>query len=141
MTDPDLIAKKLAEIETYVRELRTLVSVAKIKTEVKEERFAAHTLQLAIQNALDVASHIVSDERLGEPQTNQELFALLERNGWLAAPLARDLRSMAGFRNILVHAYFGLDWKVVWLAASRQVPVLHAQVESVLHAEFDSPAG
>ena len=65
MTDPDLIAKKLAESETYVRELRTLVSLENIKTEVKEERFAAHTLQLAIQNTLDVASHIVSDERLG----------------------------------------------------------------------------
>jgi hypothetical protein len=31
MTDPDLIAKKLAEIETYVRELRTLVSVERMK--------------------------------------------------------------------------------------------------------------
>ncbi|MEO8009384.1 MAG: DUF86 domain-containing protein [Betaproteobacteria bacterium] len=113
MTDPDLIAKKLAEIETYVRELRTLVSIEKIKTEVKEERFAAHTLQHAIQNTLDVASHIVSDERLGEPQTNQELFTLLERNDWLAAPLARNLRSMAGFRNILVHGYQKLNLDVL----------------------------
>ena len=113
MTDPDLIAKKLAEIETYVRELRTLVSVEKIKRDVKEERFAAHTLQLAIQNTLDVASHIVSDERLGEPQTNQELFTLLERNGWLDAHLALDLRSMAGFRNILVHGYQKLNLDVL----------------------------
>lgn len=113
MTDPDLIAKKLAEIETYVRELRTLVRVEKIKTEVKEERFAAHTLQLAIQNTLDVASHIVSDERLGEPQTNQELFTLLERNGWLAAPLAQNLRGMAGFRNILVHGYHKLNLDIL----------------------------
>jgi uncharacterized protein YutE (UPF0331/DUF86 family) len=113
MTDPELIAKKLAEIETYVRELRTLVSIEKIDTEVKEERFAAHTLQLAIQNALDVASHIVSDEGLGEPQTNQELFALLERNDWLPAALARDLRSMTGFRNILVHGYQKLNREVL----------------------------
>lgn len=31
------------------------------ETDVREQRFATHTLQLAIQTALDVASHIVSD--------------------------------------------------------------------------------
>lgn len=74
MTDSELIAKKPAEIESYIRELRTLAKPEKIATDLKEERFAAHTLQLAIQPALDVASHIVSDDRLGEPRTNRELF-------------------------------------------------------------------
>jgi uncharacterized protein YutE (UPF0331/DUF86 family) len=113
MTDPDLVAKKLAAIETHVRELRTLVTVDRIKVDVKEERFAAHTLQLAIQWALDVCSHIVSDEKLGEPQTNQELFTLLERHGWLPAPLAANLRNMAGFRNILVHGYQNLNLDIL----------------------------
>jgi uncharacterized protein with HEPN domain len=45
------------------------------------------------------------------------------------------------FRNILVHAYFGIDWGVVWLAAVKQVPVLRCQVAAVLDAEFDSPPG
>lgn len=113
MTDPDLIAKKLAAIETHVRELRTLVNVDRIKADIKEERFAAHTLQLAIQCALDVCSHIVSDDKLGEPQTNQELFTLLERHGWLPAPLAVNLRNMAGFRNVLVHGYQNLDLDIL----------------------------
>ena len=34
--------------------------------------------------------------RLGEPRSNRELFALLERNGWLAADLTRSLSAMAG---------------------------------------------
>ncbi len=113
MTDHELVAKKLAEIETYVRELQALVDVEKIKSDLKEERFAAHTLQLAIQNTLDVCSHIISDDRLGEPQTNQDLFAILERQGWLSSELSRNLRNMAGFRNILVHAYEKLDLDVL----------------------------
>ncbi len=113
MTDPDLIAKKLAAIETHVRELRTLVNVDRINVDVKEERFAAHTLQLAIQCALDVCSHVVSDDKLGEPQTNQELFTLLERHGWLPGPLAVNLRNMAGFRNVLVHGYQNLDLSIL----------------------------
>jgi hypothetical protein len=46
---------------------------------VREERFVEHTLQTAIQAAIDVTGHIVSDERLGEPRTNREMFDLLAR--------------------------------------------------------------
>lgn len=113
MTDRDLIAKKLALIETYVRELRTLADPTRIEIDVREERFVEHTLQLAIQAALDVASHVASDERLGEPRTNQELFELLARAGWIDEPLSRSLRAAAGFRNLLVHGYASVDKAIV----------------------------
>ena len=113
MTDPELVEKKLAEIETYLRELRSLADPSRIRTDVKEERFVSHTLQLAIQSVLDIASHIVSDERLGEPATYRELFTLLERNGWLGPRLAGRLRDMAGFRYLLVHGYAAVDLAVV----------------------------
>lgn len=45
---------------------------------------------MPIQAAVDVASHIVSDERLGEPQTNRELFDLLERRGHLTPAIMRE---------------------------------------------------
>ena len=113
MTDPDLLAQKLALIETCVQELRTLARPAEILRDVREARFVLHTLQIAIQAALDVASHIVSDERLGEPETNRELFDRLARHGWLPADLAATMGRMAGFRNIVVHGYGGVNLEVV----------------------------
>jgi uncharacterized protein YutE (UPF0331/DUF86 family) len=113
MTDPELVAKKLSLIETCVRELQTLAKPSTIATDVREERFVEHTLQIAIQAALDVASHIVSDERLGEPQTNRELFRLLVRGDVLPVALADGLERMAGFRNILVHGYQTVDLAIV----------------------------
>ncbi len=113
MIDADLVAKKLAMIETYVRELGDLARPAALRTDVREERFVEHTLQIAIQAALDVASHVVSDLRLGEPRTNRELFALLVRGGVLPESLAQRLGAMAGFRNVLVHGYGDLDLAVV----------------------------
>lgn len=113
MTDPDLIAKKLALIETLVQELRRLGRPERIEHDLREERFVEHTLQIAIQAALDVASHIVSDERLGEPRTNRELFDLLERAGILPAAVAVHLRDMVGFRNVLVHGYELVDLSIV----------------------------
>lgn len=113
MTDADLVAKKLAVIEGCLRDLRTLARPEALAVDVREERFVEHTLQIAIQAALDVASHIVSDERLGEPRSNRELFTSLVRDGSLAPDLAAVLASMAGFRNVLVHGYGDVDLGIV----------------------------
>lgn len=131
MTDADLIAKKLAFVETCVRELREIARPERIGQDLREERFIAHTLQLAIQAALDVASHIVSDQRLGEPVTNRQLFDLLARAGWLTAALAQTLGNMAGFRNILVHGYQEVDSAILRDVAEHHLDDLLAFVEAI----------
>jgi len=109
VTDVELLLQKLAFIETCVQELRTLARPAEMRRDVREARFILHTLQIAIQASLDVASHIVSDARLGEPETNRELFDRLAQHGWLSADLAATMAKMAGFRNIVVHGYAGVN--------------------------------
>jgi uncharacterized protein YutE (UPF0331/DUF86 family) len=113
MTDQDLLAKKLAFIETCLRELRELGRADRIAFDLKERRFVEHTLQICIQAALDVASHIASDERLGEPEANVALFDLLVPAGWLSAETAGFLRLAVGFRNVLVRGYTAVDLEVV----------------------------
>ena len=113
MTDLQLVAKKLALIETSVVELRSLVRLEAVQEDVRELRFAAYTLHIAIQAALDVAAHIVADNRLGEPQNNRELFELLARYGWISRELMGSLREMVGFRNIVVHGYERLNAAIV----------------------------
>lgn len=113
MTDAELVSKKLALIETYVRELRELANPAALASDVRERRFVEHTLQIAIQAMLDVASHIVSDERLGEPETNRELFERLSTAHWISESQRNVLVAMVGFRNILVHGYAAVDPAIV----------------------------
>lgn len=113
MTDAELVAKKLARIETCISELRRHADTSRLATDVVQQRFVEHTLQLAIQAALDVASHVVSDERLGEPETNRELFVLLTRGGYLPEILLPALERMAGLRDVLVHGYDEVDLAVV----------------------------
>lgn len=109
MTDVELLEKKLAFIETCVRELQQLSRPERIAHDIREERFVAYTLQIAIQAALDIASHIVSDRRLGEPRTNQELFDFLQQDHWLSPELTETMHKMVGFRNIVVHGYQSVD--------------------------------
>ena len=90
-----------------------------------------HTLQIAIQAALDVASHIVSDERLGEPETNRELFDRLAQHGWLASELAATMGQMAGFRNIVVHGYGGVNLEIAKDIVEHRLADLVAFVRAV----------
>jgi uncharacterized protein YutE (UPF0331/DUF86 family) len=113
VTDVELLEKKLAFIDTCVRELRQLSRPERIAHDIREQRFIAYTLQIAIQAALDIASHIVSDRRLGEPHTNQELFALLQQDHWLSPELTATMHKMVGFRNIVVHGYQSVDPRIM----------------------------
>ncbi|HVR41760.1 MAG TPA: DUF86 domain-containing protein [Thermoanaerobaculia bacterium] len=113
MTDEALIEKKLYRIETAVAEVRTLGRPELLATDVVQERFILFTLQAAIQAAIDVATHIVADQRLGEPSAARDLFTILGRRGVIDGPLAERLARMVGFRNILVHEYEDLDLEIV----------------------------
>lgn len=131
MVDKDLVLKKLAFIETCVRDLRTKASMSAIFTDVREERFVVHTLQLAIQSALDSASHIVSGYRLGEPNTNRELFDLLAKDLWITPSQNAIMGNMAGFRNIIVHGYETVDLKIVHKIVTMHLDDLLGYVHSI----------
>ncbi len=131
MTDAELVEKKLAVIETSVAELRRLARPEVMTTDVREERFVERTLQIGIQAALDVASHIVSDQRLGEPRNNREMFLLLERGGWIDGELSRTLSAVAGFRNVLVHGYDTVNLDIVRDVLEHRLDDLLAFVRAV----------
>lgn len=109
MTDQDLVSKKLAFMETCLRELRALARPELLGSDLKERRFAEHTLQICIQAMQDVASHVVSAGHLGEPASNTDLLAILAREKWIDEALSLRLKAAVGFRNILVHGYTTVD--------------------------------
>lgn len=43
-----------------------------------------------------------------------------------------DWRRIAAFRNVAVHAYFSIDWAIVWVIATDAVPALRAEVALIL---------
>ena len=44
--------------------------------------------------------------------------------------------AIIGFRNVAVHAYFTVDWVLVWEAATLDVPPLARQIAAILDEEF-----
>jgi uncharacterized protein with HEPN domain len=65
--------------------------------------------------------------------------------GEAAARLPKEFRDghagipwsdIVAFRNIAVHAYFSVDWKIVWVAATKDVPELRHIVAEILASEY-----
>jgi uncharacterized protein with HEPN domain len=43
---------------------------------------------------------------------------------------------IVGFRNIAVHAYFSVDWSIVWITAMNDVPALRRLITEILAEEY-----
>ena len=67
--------------------------------------------------------------------------------GEAAARLGKDFKAahpdvpweaIVAFRNIAVHAYFAVNWSIVWVAATQNAPALKRSVAEILAREFPS---
>jgi uncharacterized protein with HEPN domain len=43
---------------------------------------------------------------------------------------------IVAFRNFAVHAYFAVNWSIVWTAATKNTPVLRDMIAEILAREF-----
>ena len=72
----------------------------------------ARNLTLAIQVSIDIAFHVCAARGV-LPATAAEAFVQLAGLGLIPQPLAERLVLAVGFRNILIHEYAEVDWKIV----------------------------
>jgi uncharacterized protein YutE (UPF0331/DUF86 family) len=61
------------------------------------------TLHILIEACIDLAQHIIADEKLREPESYRGTFAILAENGILRHNDLENFENMASFRNLLVH--------------------------------------
>ena len=99
MIDNHLILSKAGKIENC------LSRIIKKKPGLLDEFLANQdlqeiilfNLQIAIQNCIDIASHIVSDQGFGLPGSNNEMFYMLQDNGYLDLNLTEKMVAAVGF--------------------------------------------
>jgi uncharacterized protein YutE (UPF0331/DUF86 family) len=72
------------------------------------------SLLVAVQEAIDVAFHIVSDEGWGLPSSYAEGFAILARHGVIDLGLADALSRTVAIRNRIARGYTTVDIDRIW---------------------------
>jgi uncharacterized protein with HEPN domain len=108
----------------YVRHMREeaayLESEAKVLSReslLSDER-AKRALTRSIEIIGEAAKQVPDDYRANHPQIQ-----------W---------RYMAGMRDKLIHAYFGVDYDIVWDVAANKAPALRKHLEEILAKEADA---
>jgi uncharacterized protein YutE (UPF0331/DUF86 family) len=108
--DTAVIQRHVLALDEAVRHLRqhagrpleALVSDA-------DRRWAVERgLQLAAQNSPDIATHLAASQGRDVPDYATAIDTLGEL-GILPRDFAARFRALAGFRNVLVHGYLGVD--------------------------------
>jgi uncharacterized protein YutE (UPF0331/DUF86 family) len=85
------------------------------------ERWAVERgLHLCAQNSLDIAIHIVASQGRDVPDYTSAIDEL-GRLGVLPREFVSQFRSVAGFRNVLVHGYLDVDLELLHLLLNERL--------------------
>ena len=114
MVDRDILLAKISSIQKCLYRIREVTNGAPetLNNPDIEDIFVLN-LQRAVQAAIDLAAHLVADEKIGLPASLKESFTLLESRQIIDAQLSKHLQSIVGFRNIAVHEYQQLDLTIL----------------------------
>lgn len=85
----------------------------------------------ACEASIDLAMHAIAEKDLGTPSETREAFDFLERANILTPELAKSMKGMVGFRNLVVHAYQQAKLEVIQAILDRHLPDFTAFVKAI----------
>lgn len=115
--DEDLIRSKFSELNKYLKELQRLRNIGfkEFSSSLTKQWTVFHGLQLSIQIVIDVGNHILA--AIGENRIDEyvDIIDNLGKRKIIPLKFSREIRGMAGLRNILVHEYAQIDAKKIYI--------------------------
>lgn len=101
---PQVTARKLALLKTYLQDLRSFEKT------VRENHYAVERLiQLIVESMMDILLHRLASTGVVGPETYAEVVVQAGEHGLISRELADSLRLAGRMRNLLVHGYEGID--------------------------------
>lgn len=108
--------------ELYLQDIvKSINSVGRFLNGVEEAKFLADEI---LQNAVLMKLVIIGEAAARLSSEIRERYSEVE---W---------KSIIGFRNISVHAYFSVKWSIVWETATNDLEILRESIIKILKAEF-----
>lgn len=123
MTSTETLRKKLNEVKKYI----LLVGQYKkfrlnqLSTDSTLRGAVERYLYLLTQSTIDLGEVIISFFKYRQPSTYAEVFEILFENKLISQDLIAPLKKMAGFRNVLAHAYGEINLELVYQVLQKDV--------------------
>lgn len=134
MVDQVLVERILTDIKSNIRALQSAddISWEVYKTDMRSRRFVERSLHIMVEAVIDVGQHIISDEKLREPTSYRDTFAVLAENKIINIENLKIYEKMAAFRNLIVHYYERIDDEVVFGIFQRNLKDFDLFVDEII---------
>ena len=111
-----ILVEKLEALRRCVLrvEARRTKTVEALQDDPDRQDILALNLTRAVQLCVDMAGVVIADSDEPAPQTMGQAFDALARMGVIDDAIARKMKAAVGFRNIAVHDYQAVDWRIVF---------------------------
>jgi uncharacterized protein YutE (UPF0331/DUF86 family) len=133
MTDAKLVLHKLQRLREYLSlaRRRRPDTADELARDVDRRDALALAVLVAVQEAIDVAYHVASDEGWGLPDSHSSALALLADHGVVPRELAIELSAVARVRNRIAHGYASVDHARLWSELPRGLDALEEYAAAV----------
>ena len=111
----EIVINKVQSIQRCVERAREEYSKNPdgFNTDYTVQDAAVLNILRACDLAIDLANHLIRQNKMGIPTSSAESFDLLERKDIIDGKIADKLKKMVGFRNTVVHEYRKLNIEIV----------------------------
>ena len=134
MVDKELILIKASRVKRHCNRIRKKINVdlQAFANDIDIQDIVVFNLQMAIQNCIDIAAHIVSEEGYGVPGSSSEMFYMLEENRLLEKDMTERMVKAIGLRNLIVHEYGTIDMKEIYHLARNDLSDLNDFIKRIV---------
>ena len=121
--DRDVLYNKIESLRRCLKrvDLKTPKSSDELLKDIDLQDIISVNLERAVQNSVDIASHILAGLEYPAPETMSELFRTLHKAEVIDAEVTEAMIKAVGFRNTVVHAYQEVDWRIVFAIATEHL--------------------
>jgi uncharacterized protein YutE (UPF0331/DUF86 family) len=121
--DREIVAEKLESLRRCIQRVsdKCPSTVEPLLHDFDLQDILVLNLSRAVQLCVDIAAHLIADLEVTPPETMGSAFEALATAGVLDDTLATRLKKAVGFRNIAIHNYEVIDWRIVHAISMNQL--------------------
>jgi uncharacterized protein YutE (UPF0331/DUF86 family) len=116
LTNVALVARKLAVLQEHLQRLgqRRPATAAALRADALLQDAIGMSVLVVVQEAMDIALHMASDEGWELASTYRDAFVVLARHGVISDELTGSLGGAVQLRNRIAHGYASVDVDRLW---------------------------
>ncbi len=96
-------------------------------------------IERSVQICVDIAAHLISETEANAPDSMSDSFAILRKLNYINEDVEIRMKKAVGFRNIAVHTYQDIDWKIVYSIVTENLDDFVEFIKQIIkHAKAES---